>query len=63
VADVRPAPEPTAEDEAREDRFRRVLAIATAMLLVSSLACCCLGSALVAATDDGSQTRSRRHAH
>lgn len=46
-------------EEAREDRFRMALGFGAAMILVSALSCCCLGSALVAATDDGGQTHSR----
>ena len=50
-------------DEAREDRIRRMLAVATALILLAAFSCCCLGSAAVSGTDDGHQTRSRRHAH
>lgn len=53
------APAKSPED-AKEDRLRVVFAIATAMMLVSALSCCCLGSALVSSTDDGHQTQ-RRH--
>ncbi|MFO0686843.1 MAG: hypothetical protein U0234_32570 [Sandaracinus sp.] len=47
-------------EEQREDRFRVMLAFGSALILVSALSCCCVGSALVSSTDDGHQT-SRRH--
>jgi hypothetical protein len=60
--EVRPPPQKLTPDEAREHRFRVALAFGSALILVSALACCCLGSALVSSTDDGHQTH-RRHAH
>ena len=59
MAEVTPR---TAEE--REDRVRIALGIGTALMLVLALGCCCTGSLLVNATDDGSQTRHhapRRH--
>jgi hypothetical protein len=61
--EVRPAPQPVDPAEARESRIRVALAFGSALILVSALGCCCLGSALVAGTDDGHQTRSRHHGH
>ncbi len=44
-----------------EDRFRVMLGFGSAITLVLALSCCCVGSLLVNATDDGSQTQYREH--
>jgi hypothetical protein len=54
---------PQKSDEEREDRFRIALGIGTAVMLVLALACCCTGSLLVNATDDGHQTQYRERPH
>jgi hypothetical protein len=48
------------EDE-REDRFRRMLGLGVFAMLVLALSCCCVGGALVGATDDGHQQRGHHH--